>query len=69
VINVLRRTIAEVKQRWSVRMGDQKFISSSVLRKAHLQSLASTNPRWAHVGRVPLMCNPYARPVPQQWGH
>jgi hypothetical protein len=46
-VNVFRRAIAEVKQRWSV-IG---WVIKNLLSRAglHLQSLAPTNPHWACV--------------------
>jgi hypothetical protein len=79
---VLRHTIAEVKQHWSVIEWVTKNLLSppyELLRASegtlsrwswlHLQSLAPINPHWARVvgyGRSPYVCNPLERPMPQQ---
>jgi hypothetical protein len=50
-VSALRRAIAVVKQRWSVIRWVTKNLLSRVqpLVSADLQSLAPTNPHWAHV--------------------
>jgi hypothetical protein len=58
-VNALRFAIAEVKQRWSVFGWVTKNYYLELLRasegtlsrwsRLHLQSLAPTNPHWAHV--------------------
>jgi hypothetical protein len=81
-VNALRRAVAVAKQRWSVigwvtknllsrappcfgKHGKPLVPAAFAVVSTHQPALGPRGGLWPHL----LMCNPYGRPVPQQWGH